>query len=33
MMKPKVYFTRRTDKEGLLELYQRLGVTLEGNVG
>ena len=32
MMKPKVYFTRRTDKEGLLELYQRLGVTLEGNV-
>ena len=31
-MKPKVYFTRRTDKEGLLELYQRLGVTLEGNV-
>ncbi len=32
MMKPKVYFTRRTDKEGLLELYQKLGVTLEGNV-
>ena len=31
-MKPKVYFTRRTDKEGLLELYQKLGVTLEGNV-
>ncbi len=31
-MKSKVYFTRRTDAEALVLLYQRLGYALEGNV-
>ncbi|MDE7384927.1 MAG: DUF362 domain-containing protein, partial [Anaeroplasmataceae bacterium] len=31
-MKSKVYFTRRTDCDGLLELYKALGFTLKGNV-
>ncbi len=31
-MKSKVYFTHRTDAEGILKLYEVLGVTLKGNV-
>ncbi|MDE6242121.1 MAG: DUF362 domain-containing protein [Anaeroplasmataceae bacterium] len=31
-MRTKVYFTRRTDSEALLELYKALGFTLKGNV-
>lgn len=31
-MKSKVYFTKRTDAEALLKLYEALGVSLKGNV-
>ena len=31
-MKSKVYFTKRTDAEGLVLLYKKLGYTLEGKV-
>ncbi|MDE6408247.1 MAG: DUF362 domain-containing protein [Anaeroplasmataceae bacterium] len=31
-MKPKVYFTSKTDAEGLLKLYKALGFPLKGNV-
>ena len=31
-MKSKVFFTKRTDAEGLLKLYEALGVELRGNV-
>lgn len=31
-MKSKVYFTKKTDAEGLLRLYEALGFTLKGNV-
>lgn len=31
-MKPKVYFTKQINAEGLLRLYKALGFTLKGNV-
>lgn len=31
-MKSKVYFTKRTNAEGLIKLYEKLGVSLKGNV-
>lgn len=31
-MKPIVYFTKELTSEGLIKLYKKLGVTLEGNV-